>query len=138
MSDFSRSGAFCTPLSRPLHSSILTVHPTYVTFNLAAVDEQVWYPDSVAASRMTPDDSSLLSKTVYSGSALVKVGDGTLLPVVHVGNTSLISKHRPLTLKNVLHMPKVQLNLLSIRKLSGTTIALLFLARLLSLSRTTP
>jgi len=103
----------CPNRYAPRSQSVL---PAYATFNPAAVNEQVWCPDSAATSHMMPDDGNLLSKTVYSGDALVKVGDDTVLPVVHVGNTSLASKHRPLTLKNVLHVPKLQHNLLSVRQ----------------------
>ena len=66
---------------------------------------------------MTTDDGNLLSKIVYSSNALVQVGDGTPLLVAHVGNTSLASQYQPLTLKNVLHVPKLQHNLLSVRQL---------------------
>ena len=55
-----------------------SVLPAYVTFNPAAIDEQVYYPNSAVASHMTPDDDNLISKTVYSDKALLKVGDGTL------------------------------------------------------------
>ena len=79
-----------------------SVLPTYATFNLAAVDEQVWYPDSAAASYMTPDDGKLLSKSVYTSNAMVKVRDGTLLPVAHTGTSVLPTGHKSLTLTNVL------------------------------------
>ena len=91
--------------------------PTYATFNPVAIDEQVWYSNSTAASHMTPNDGNLLFKIVYTGNALVKVGDSTLLPVKNVGTTSLASKARPLTLKSVLHVPKLQYNLLSVLQL---------------------
>ena len=66
---------------------------------------------------MTPDDGNLISKIVYSGNSLVKVGDGTLLPIVHVGHSHHPSRTQPLQLTNVLHVPKLQHNLLSVRQL---------------------
>jgi len=46
---------------------------------------------------------------------MVKVGDGTLIPIGHIGNPLLSSPHRPLSLQKVLHAPKLQHNLLSVR-----------------------
>ena len=66
---------------------------------------------------MTLDDGNLLSKSIYFGNALVNICNGTLLPVANIGNSSLPSKMRPLTLKNVLHVPKIQHNLLLVRQL---------------------
>jgi len=43
--------------------------------------EQVWFPDSAAASHMTPEDGKLLCKSPYSGSSQVLFGNGTLLPI---------------------------------------------------------
>lgn len=91
--------------------------PAYATFNPVSVDEQVWYPDSAAASHMTPDDGKSLSKSTYSGNAHVKVGNGTLLPIEHVGNAEISTSTRPLRLRNVLHVPKLQHNLLSVKQL---------------------
>ena len=89
----------------------------YATFNPVSVDEQVWYPDSTSASHLTPNDSKLLSKSIYSGNKMVKVANGTLLPVVHTGTCVLPTKCKPLSLTNVLHVSKLQHNLLSVRQL---------------------
>ena len=79
--------------------------------------QQGWYPNSAAASHMTPDDFKLLSKSFYSGNTMVKVGDDNLVPISHTGTFVLPTRHKPLTLSNVLHVPKLQHNLLSIRQL---------------------
>jgi len=54
-----------------------------------------------------PNDGNLLSKSLYSGNALVKVGDGTLIHVAHIGTSSIPSIQCPFNLKNVLHVPKL-------------------------------
>ena len=91
--------------------------PAYTTFNPVSVDEQVWYLDLATTSDMTPDDGKLLSKSIYSGNAMGKVGDGTLLPIAHTGSFILHTRCRLLTLNNVLHIPKLQHNSLSVRQL---------------------
>ena len=81
--------------------------PAYAIFNPITVDEHIWYPDSAAASHMTSDDGKLLSKSVYSGNKMVKVGDGNRIFVVHTDTSGLSSRTKPLTLKNVLHVFKL-------------------------------
>ena len=66
---------------------------------------------------MTLDDGNLLSKTIYIGNDIVKVGDGTLLPIAHVGTLLLSSPHYPLSLQIGLHVLKLQHNLLFVRQL---------------------
>ena len=53
------------------------VLPAYAISNFVDAGVQIWYPDSAAASTMTPDDGKLLTKTVYSRPSLVKIGNGT-------------------------------------------------------------
>ena len=89
----------------------------YATFNYVNADEQIWYPDSAAASHMTPDDSKLLIKSVYSGTSLVKVGNETLLPIKHTGHSVITILVKPLRLSRVLHVPQLSHNLLSVRQL---------------------
>ena len=98
------------------HSKSQSVLPAYATFNPVSIDERVWYPDSAATSHMTPDDGKLISKSVYSVNTAVKVGDGTVLPVAYTGTSVLLTKHKPLILNNVLHVPQLQHNLLSVRQ----------------------
>ena len=45
-----------------------------------------------------------------SSNTMVKVGDGNLLPVAHTSTFGLPTRHKPLTLTNVLHVPKLQHN----------------------------
>lgn len=66
---------------------------------------------------MTLDDGKLSSKSIYYGNSLVKIGDGTLLPIAHIGTSCLPSTQHPLSLTRVLHVPKLQHNLLFIRQL---------------------
>jgi len=64
---------------------------------------------------MIPDDGKLISKSCYFGNVVVKVDDDTLLPIPHIGTSRIPSSRRPLSLTNILHVPKLQHNLLSVR-----------------------
>ena len=48
---------------------------------------------------------------------MVKVGDGTLLPMTHTDTSVLPTHHKSLTLTNVLHVHQLHYNLLSVRQL---------------------
>jgi len=50
---------------------------------------------------------------------MVKVGDGTLLPIAHIDIFILPTKHRPLNVTSVLYVSKFQHNLPSARELCG-------------------
>jgi len=63
--------------------------PAYTTLRSVDAGGQLWYPDFAATSHMTPDDGKLLSKSVYSGLSLVKIGNGTLVPIKHIGHSSI-------------------------------------------------
>ena len=66
---------------------------------------------------MTLDEGMLSYKTPYSGSFQVEVGNGKLLPITNIGKLHIQTHHRPLTLNSVLHVPQLEHNLLSIRRL---------------------
>jgi len=91
----------------------------YATLNPISIDVSVWYHDSAAASHMMPNDGNLFSKSIYSSNALVNECDGILLPVAHIRTSILLSRHYLLSLKDVLHIPKLQHNLLSVRQFWG-------------------
>lgn len=83
--------------------------------NLEDVQPTVWYPDSGASTHMTPDPSTLTSHTPYFGSSQVMVGDGNLLPIKSIGSSTLSTTSKPLLLKNILYIPSLTKNLLSIQ-----------------------
>ncbi|GAA0155861.1 hypothetical protein LIER_13492 [Lithospermum erythrorhizon] len=77
----------------------------------------VWYPNTGASSHMTGDTSLLSSLIPYNGSTQVMVRNGYLLKVSHIGQSSIICSHSTLILKNVLYVPFLTKNLLSVHKL---------------------
>lgn len=80
-------------------------------------NDSVWYPDSGAASHMTPHEGNFSNITTYKGLNRVVVGDGTALPIKHVGKINIETPSRPLALTSVCHVPKLQHNLISVHKL---------------------
>ena len=66
---------------------------------------------------MTHTEGNLLSKSIYTDSDRVRVGNGTLLPIKHVGSLNIPTVDKPLVLKDVLHVPIIKDNLLSVKQL---------------------
>uniref|UniRef100_A0A2N9FA52 Uncharacterized protein n=1 Tax=Fagus sylvatica TaxID=28930 RepID=A0A2N9FA52_FAGSY len=77
-----------------------------------------WYTDTGATSHMTSTAGNLHSSSPYYGHDYVVVGNGTRLPISHVGNTILSSQHGDLNLHDVLVVPRLQKNLISVGKLT--------------------
>jgi len=100
------------------HSFVANNIPqSFAAMNLEEVQPTVWYPDSGASAHMTHDPSTLTAPIPYSGSSQVMVGDGTLLSINSIGSSTLPTTSKPLLLKNVLYVPSLTKNLLSIQRL---------------------
>ena len=56
--------------------------------------------------------------TEYSGIEKVTVGNGNRLNISHVGNTCLSDGDKSLVLKNILCVPDIAKNLISVSKLA--------------------
>ncbi|KAI0493130.1 hypothetical protein KFK09_027406 [Dendrobium nobile] len=76
-----------------------------------------WYLDSGASSHMTNDAENLAQSTTYSGSDGVFIGDGRNIPIAHSGTGILPTPTRKLFLSNLLHVPDISHNLISISNL---------------------
>jgi len=77
--------------------------------------ESLWYLDFAVATHMTLEEGILSSLTPYASSNQVEVGNGSLLPVANVGSLTIRTLSNPLSLNNVLRVPKLKHNLLSIQ-----------------------
>ena len=67
---------------------------------------------------MTYDKGKLLHPSIYRGYNHVIVGNGTRLKISHVGDTTLYSPHGKLHLHDVLVVPDIKKNLISVTKLT--------------------
>jgi hypothetical protein len=80
-------------------------------------NSETWLTDSGAFDHITASASALTTPTPYQGTEQVTVGNGQNLPIQSIGNTHLHTQYHKFQLKNVLHIPRIASNLLSVHKL---------------------
>ncbi|WZZ66822.1 hypothetical protein YC2023_078192 [Brassica napus] len=78
---------------------------------------QPWVLDSGATHHITSDLNNLSLHQPYTGGEEVLIGDGSGLQITHTGSVSLPTNLKPLSLKNILLVPNIHKNLLSVYKL---------------------
>ncbi|KAJ3698372.1 hypothetical protein LUZ61_002077 [Rhynchospora tenuis] len=76
-----------------------------------------WFLDSGATAHVTPDINNLTSSLPYAGTDTVHIGNGAGLSILNIGSTVIYTSIKPIYLNNVLHVPKITKNLLSISQL---------------------
>lgn len=76
--------------------------------------ESVPYPDSGATNHITPDVSGLTNTAPYASTSHVTMGNGASISITNVGSSTLLTGTRLLKLQNVLHVPAVCKNLMSV------------------------
>ncbi|OMO54374.1 NB-ARC domain-containing protein [Corchorus capsularis] len=100
-----------------LHLSSATSHdgfPSTSSTSIGANGEPIWLADSGATSHMTSNPSLLQQSTLYSGNDGVYIGDGKSLRISHIGDSSLCIGSSKFSLTNILFVPELKENLLSI------------------------
>lgn len=99
--------------------STIRTRPTsnYVNSNASTSNaSNAWFPDTGANSHVTPDLASMDDSRSYYGNDTLHVGDGKGLPILHIGSSHLHSSHKTFSLSNILHVPEIKKNLLSVQK----------------------
>jgi transposase InsO family protein len=76
-----------------------------------------WLTDSGASDHITANVNNLSPQVPYQGQEQVSIGNGQNLPIQNIGNSQLHTKYHKFQLKNVLHVPRIASNLLSVHKL---------------------
>uniref|UniRef100_A0A803PR45 Retrovirus-related Pol polyprotein from transposon TNT 1-94 n=1 Tax=Cannabis sativa TaxID=3483 RepID=A0A803PR45_CANSA len=72
------------------------------------------------SNHLTANQDNMSNKSVYNGKDRLTVGDGNQLHISHVGSSTLQSDSgNKLLLNDVLHVPKIAKNLISISKLTA-------------------
>ncbi|KAG6765992.1 hypothetical protein POTOM_030056 [Populus tomentosa] len=71
---------------------------------------QPWLLDSAATNHVTADLQNLSLQSPYNGPDSILIGDGTGLSITHSGSTQI----NPFTISNVLCVPSIQKNLVSV------------------------
>jgi hypothetical protein len=77
-----------------------------------------WYSDTGATDHITSDLDHLAVRERYNGGEQVQVGNGAGLRILHTGHSMINTATRPLALRNILHVPDISKNLLSVHKFS--------------------
>ncbi|XP_010507459.1 PREDICTED: uncharacterized protein LOC104784086 [Camelina sativa] len=85
--------------------------------NLATASSIPWVMDSGSTHHLTSDLSNLSLHQPYNGGDNVLIGDGTGLPITDTGSGFLSSTSRPLYLNNVLCVPNIKKNIISVYRL---------------------
>ncbi|KAJ0726566.1 putative RNA-directed DNA polymerase [Helianthus annuus] len=75
-----------------------------------------WRPDTGATNHVAPDLSTFDYSEPYFGGDNLRVGDGKPLPILHIGSTRYYSPNKTFSLKNILHVPQIKQNLLSVQQ----------------------
>ena len=78
--------------------------------------QNTWYPDSGSTHHVTNDITNLQQSTIYTSPDQLYVGNGQGLSISSIGSSQLLSKSKRLLLNNILHVPHITKNLLSIHK----------------------
>ena len=76
-----------------------------------------WLTDTGATDHLTANLTNLQTPAPYQGTEQVSVGNGQSIPINHIGNGQLSTKHYNFRLKNLLHSSRISSNLLSVHTL---------------------
>lgn len=81
-----------------------------------------WFPDSGASSHVTSYSGNILHGAEYNGPEQLHMGNGKCLNIKRVGHTFVTSDFNPsvsLSLQNLLHVPSITINLVSVSKFAN-------------------
>ncbi|KAD3642281.1 hypothetical protein E3N88_31505 [Mikania micrantha] len=79
-------------------------------------ESTAWLPDTSSNSHVASDLHSLDQSEPYYGEDFLHVGDGEGLPILHIGSTKIHSPSKTFSVSNILHVPRIKRNLLSVQK----------------------
>ncbi|KAJ9556983.1 hypothetical protein OSB04_011597 [Centaurea solstitialis] len=89
----------------------------YATYSdIGSQSGSTWKPDTGANHHATPDLSSIVNSEAYFSNNSLLVGDGSSIPIFHIGSSKLYSPNKTFNLSNILNVPELKQNLLSVQK----------------------
>ena len=98
--------------------SIFTAPYVHITVHYSTPGHPLdWVIDSGASHHVTTDLASLALHESYTTSDNVIISDGSGLSIAYIGSFSLTSLPTPLLFNNVLHVPAMSKNLISVSAL---------------------
>ncbi|GMJ02624.1 hypothetical protein HRI_003931600 [Hibiscus trionum] len=89
-----------------------------VQAQLAIAGRGQWFVDSGATHHVTPEAENVVDGQDYAGPGKLTVGDGSGLLITKIGQSVLNTSDRALVLHNLMHVPCITKNLLSVSKLA--------------------
>ena len=92
---------------------------SFAAMKLSDIQDSAWHPDTGATDHMTGNAGNLHSLTPYTGNDGVMVGNGNILPITHIGKATVGSGDSSIPLNDVLLVPDIKKDLLSISKLTS-------------------
>ncbi|KAL1178461.1 hypothetical protein V6Z11_A03G099000 [Gossypium hirsutum] len=111
---------FVGNLMQPATPSTSAAPPSNAFLTTAeTVGDNAWYPDFGATHHLTHSVSNIGDSLSHSGPGKVYVGNGNALPVLCSGQSSLLTRSRPLYMKSLLFSSGITKNLLSVSKFTG-------------------
>nr|KAJ0217333.1 hypothetical protein LSAT_V11C300124160 [Lactuca sativa] len=75
-----------------------------------------WVTDTGSNNHVAVDLSSFDHSETYNGHDTLHVGNGKGLPILHISSSHLYSPHKTFHLSQMLHVPEIKQNLLSVQK----------------------
>ena len=90
------------------------------SYSPAPTPSDEWIVDSGASHHITTDLANLSFHSPYTASDQLVIGDGSGLHISHTGSVSLPTCSAPLLLTNVLYVPSMSRNLISVSALCAT------------------
>ncbi|KAD2393053.1 hypothetical protein E3N88_40030 [Mikania micrantha] len=122
----------CRKFARFLQQNNLALTPasTNPTVNVSMTNspQHASWPmfDSGASNHATSDQASMHNLSEYGGPDEIVLGNGIALPISHIGQASIPTSSRPLTLSNVLLVPRFAQSSHLIEKFFKTSLVSLF------------
>jgi histone deacetylase 1/2 len=106
------------PYMRPTANLAMPQYYSPMT-DMDALSSASWYPDSGASHHLTFNPNNLAYRTPYNGHEQVMMGNGQGVSIQSLGQSKFPSPNNPnvhFTLNELLHVPNVSKNLLSVSK----------------------
>lgn len=87
-----------------------------MSFPSTSIGTSVWYHDSGATNHVCQEVSVLNNSSEYLGKIPLLMVDGTCAPITCLADSAISTSRKLLPLTNMLHVPMIRKNLLSISK----------------------
>jgi hypothetical protein len=104
---------------RNMERQIAAFSTTHVGSTSSYPIDPSWYADTAATDHLTNNLDKITMKEQYRGKDHVQAANGTGMRITHIGQSIIPTSSHPLHLKNILHVPSVTRNLLSVKKFTS-------------------